>query len=166
VTGLTAAALWLLFGRGNAVAVAAPVPASSSAATVCANLTKAAPKTVNDQSRRTTSPASIFTAAWGDPAITLRCGVPKPTMLVPGTKDYNPSADAAYVNGVAWLVEKTASGYTFTAYQREVYVEVDVPIAYQGGPGTLVDLGPAVLAAVPRLDGMPGADATPAAGLD
>jgi len=143
--------------------VTAPVPGSSSAASQCAALTKAAPQTVDGMSRRATDPASPLTAAWGDPAITLRCGVSEPSMLKPGSKDYNPSADAAYLNGVAWLIQKTGSGYTFTAYQRAVYVEVDVPSAYQPQTNALVDLGQAVIGAIARNDGTSGDDPAPLA---
>jgi hypothetical protein len=163
VAALTAAALWYLFGRGDAVAVAAPAPSSSSVASQCAKLTKGAPQTVGGQSRRVTDPTSNMTAAWGDPAIVLRCGVPEPTMLKPGSANYNPTADASYINGVSWLVEKTANGYRFTAYQRAVYVEVDVPAAYQPETNALVDLSQDVIDNVPRNDGTSGADIAPLA---
>ena len=39
-----------------------------------------------------------------------------------------------------------------TAYQRAVYVEVDVPSAYQPETNALVDLGQAVIGAIPRND--------------
>jgi hypothetical protein len=161
VAALTALALWYLFGRGDAVAVAAPAPENSSTATKCAALTKAAPQTVADQSRRPTNPASTLTAAWGDPAIILRCGVPEPTMLKPGSPNYDPTADATFLNGVSWLIEKTSNGYKFTAYQRAVYVEVDVPAAYQPETNALVDLSQAVIDTIPRNDGASGADVAP-----
>lgn len=139
------------------------MPSSSGAAARCAALTRAAPQTVDGMGRRTTDPSSTLTAAWGDPAITLRCAVPKPSVLTPGSKNYDPSADVAYLNGVAWLIEKTGSGYTFTAYQRAVYVEVDVPVAYQPETNALVDLGQAVIDTIPRDDGTGGADPAPLA---
>ena len=140
VVGLTAGAVWLLFNSGNAVAVAAPTPSSKDAAAECAALTKAVPQTVDNESRRGTDPSSPLTAAWGDPAITLRCAVPEPEILRPGSKTYNPTADEAYLNGVAWLIEKTSGGYRFTAAQRAVYIEVDVPNAYSPETSPLIDL--------------------------
>lgn len=161
VLALTGGAVWLLFNSGNAVAVSVPNAASSSAQADCAALNKALPQTVDNEGRRHTSPDSPLTAAWGDPAITLRCGVPEPDVLRPGSKTYNPSADEAYVNGVAWLIEKAHDGYRFTAAQRAVYIELDVPSAYNPETNTLADLASAVIKAVPRDTGASGADVAP-----
>ena len=164
VTALTGGAVWLLFNSGNAVAVAAPTPTSSSAQSECAALTKALPQSLDNENRRGTSPSSPLTAAWGDPAITLRCGVPVPQILRPGSKTYDPTAEEGYFNGVAWLIEKTGDGYRFTAAQRAVYVEVDVPNAYSPQTSAVIDLSPAVIKAIPRNDGASGPDTSPAAG--
>lgn len=163
VVALTGGAVWLLFNSGNAVAVTAPQPGSTSAAAECAALTKAVPQTVDNETRRDTHPSSPLTAAWGDPPITLRCGVPEPEILRPGSKTYDPTADEAYLDGVAWLIEKTGTGYRFTAAQRAVYIEVDVPNAYAPETSPLVDLSPAVIKAVPRNDGGSGDDIAPLA---
>lgn len=164
VTALTGGAVWLLFNSSNAVAVTAPTPTSSSALSQCAALTSAVPQTVDNEKRRSTKPSSPLTAAWGNPAITLRCGVPEPEILRPGSKTYDPTAEEGYFNGVAWLIEKTSDGYRFTAAQRAVYVEVDVPNAYSPQTGAVIDLSPAVIKAVPRSDGASGPDTAPAAG--
>lgn len=161
VVALTGGAIWLLFNSGNAVAVSVPGVASSSAQSDCAALNKALPQTVDNEGRRGTSPDSPLTAAWGDPPITLRCGVPEPEVLRPGSKTYNPSADEAYVDGVAWLIEKVTDGYRFTAAQRAVYIELDVPSAYNPETNALVDLASAVIKAVPRDTGGLGADVAP-----
>jgi len=164
VTALTGGAVWLLFNSGNAIAVAAPTPTSSSVQSECAALTKAVPRSVDNETRRGTSPSSPLTAAWGDPAITLRCGVPEPEILRPGSKTYDPTAEEGYFNGVAWLIEKTGDGYRFTAAQRAVYVEVDVPNAYNPQTSAVIDLSPAVIKAIARNDGASGPDTSPAAG--
>lgn len=162
VVALTGGAIWLLFNSGNSVAVSVPSMASGSAQSDCAALTKAVPQTVDNEGRRSTSPGSPLTAAWGDPAITLRCGVPEPEILRPGSKTYDPSADEAYVDGVAWLIEKVNDGYRFTAAQRAVYIELDVPSAYNPETNPLVDLASAVTKSVPRDIGGLGADVAPA----
>ncbi|MBS2967050.1 DUF3515 family protein [Actinocrinis puniceicyclus] len=165
VTALTGGAVWLLFHSGDAVALAAPAPVSASGQAACAALTKAAPQTVDDEKRRRTDPVSPLTAAWGDPAITLRCGVPQPQILRPDSKDYDPTAEEAYLNGVAWLIEKLpGGGYRFTAAQRAVYIEVDVPSAYSPQTNALIDLSAAVIRSVARADGKSGPDTAPAAG--
>jgi hypothetical protein len=163
VATLTGAAVWYLFSS-NAVAVTPPAPASRAAAASCAALNRLLPKTVDGQSRRSVDPSSQLTAAWGDPAITLRCGVPEPTVLVPGSPDYDPSADEIYADGVAWLIEPVGSGYRFTAAQRSVYIELDVPPVYQPETDALADLSAAVIAGVPRADGGSGPDTAPVAG--
>lgn len=164
VTALTGGAVWLLFNSGNAVAVAAPTPTSSTVQSECAALTKAVPQSVDNESRRGTDPSSPLTAAWGDPAIVLRCGVPEPAILRPGSKTYDPTAEEGYFNGVAWLIEKSGDGYKFTAAQRALYVEVDVPNAYSPQTSAVIDLSPSVIKAIPRSDGASGPDTSPAAG--
>jgi len=161
VVALTGGAIWLLFNSGNAVAVSVPGAAPSGAQSYCAALNKALPQTVDNESRRRTSPDSPLTAAWGNPPITLRCGVPEPEVLRPGSKTYNPSADEAYVDGVAWLIEKVNDGYRFTAAQRAVYIELNVPSAYNPETNGLVDLASAVIKAVPRDTGGSGVDVAP-----
>jgi hypothetical protein len=163
VAALTGAAVWFFLSPA-AVAVSPPTPASGAAASACAKLNRLLPQKVDGQSRRSADPSSPLTAAWGDPAITLRCGVPEPAILRPGSADYDPSADELYANGVAWLIEQVGSGYRFTAAQRSVYVEVDVPGAYQPETDALADLSAAVISGTPRSDGAAGPDTAPLAG--
>ncbi|HEY3866709.1 MAG TPA: DUF3515 family protein [Actinocrinis sp.] len=157
----TAVVLWVVLRTGGPVSVAVPTVTSARAIAECAALTKDAPDTVGGQTRRSTSPASPLTAAWGDPAITLRCGVPEPSVLVPGSPDYDPSAEEIYANGVAWLYSQTSSGYQFIAAQRAVFIEVDVPAAYQPETDAAIDLCATIIEAVPRDDGQPGPDPAP-----
>lgn len=159
----TAVVLWIVLRSNGPVAVAVPTVTSARAIAECTALTKDAPETVGGQARRSTSPASPLTAAWGDPAITLRCGVPEPSVLVPGSPDYDPSAEELYANGVAWLYEQTSSGYQFIAAQRAVFIEVDVPAAYQPETNAAIDLCATVVKAVPRDNGEPGPDPAPPA---
>lgn len=99
--------------------------------------------------RGTPEPVSDFTAIWGDPAVKLRCGVPKPDVLTYGSEHYNPKADAAEVNGVEWLFEKQEDGYRFTTVLRKAFVEVTVPRKYAPEVDVLTDLGRAVKKTVP-----------------
>lgn len=160
----TALVLWIVLRGDGPVSVAVPTVTSARAIAECTALTKDAPETVGGQARRSTSPASPLTAAWGDPAITLRCGVPEPSVLVPGSADYDPSAEEIYANGVAWLYNQTSSGYQFIAAQRAVFIEVDVPSAYQPETNAVIDLCATVIRAVPRSDGRPGPDTAPLPG--
>lgn len=128
---------------------AAPSP-SGKAAAVCRSLHDALPGKVEGEEHTTDATDSSYTAAWGDPAIELRCGVDRPAKLTPGTEEYNPTSEAAEVNGVSWLIEEQDEGYRFTTTDRAAYVEVTVPEAYAPEIGALTDLAKPVRAEVPR----------------
>jgi hypothetical protein len=96
------------------------------------------PGTVLDGKRRKVAPGR-FAAAWGDPPISLRCGVDKPPGLT--------AASACFeVNGVGWYAEQATTGYLFTTIGRTAYVEVGVPSRYAPEANALVDLAAAVSA--------------------
>ncbi|MEU6175614.1 DUF3515 domain-containing protein [Streptantibioticus parmotrematis] len=137
---------------GSPYAVAVPSP-SPDVATLCRALHAALPAKVDGQSRHTAQPASDLTAAWGDPAIALRCGVPQPTVLTPGTPHYDPTADAAQIDGVDWLPQKQSDGSVrCTTTLRKAYVEVTIPEKYAGPYGdmsALTDLANAISRTVP-----------------
>jgi hypothetical protein len=124
------------------VDVPPPEPAPS-ARDVCGALADQLPDVVVGQEARDTEPDSDLTAAWGDPAIVLRCGVPEPEAL-------EPTSELVTVDGVDWFPEQLTAGYLFTTYGRVVFVEVSVPDDYAPEAGALTDLADAVQAAVPR----------------
>ncbi|WP_181766210.1 DUF3515 domain-containing protein [Streptomyces albidus (ex Kaewkla and Franco 2022)] len=128
---------------------AVPKP-SKRAAEKCRSLYDRLPKRVDGQQRITLEPASKYTAAWGDPAIELRCGVPRPEKLTPGSEHYNPTAEAAEVDGVSWLLEKREDGYRFTTTDRAANVELTVPDSYTPEIDALPDLAKAVRTSVPE----------------
>mgnify|MGYP001207748798 CR=1 FL=1 len=146
-----AAGLLALAGcSAGPVEVAAPSPAGE-AARLCKALHAALPGEVDGLARRETAPASEFTAAWGDPAIVLRCGVPLPEVLRPGSGSYDPTAPAVGVEGVDWLPEKQGDdGYLFTTVGRKVNISLRVPGHYHPHEtDPLVDLAPPVRKTVP-----------------
>jgi hypothetical protein len=110
---------------------------------VCSELSAQLPDTVADQEFRATEPESPFTAAWGTPAIVLRCGVPRPAAL-------SRTSQLISINGVDWFAEELTSGYLFTTYGRQVYVEVTVPDDYAPEAGPVTEISAAVTAAVPE----------------
>ena len=95
-----------------------------------------------EQESRSTEPDSPSTAAWGDPAIVLRCGVPRPAALTR-------TAQLVSVNGVDWFAEELTGGYVFTTYGRQAYVEVTVPDDYAPEIGPVTELSSSVAEAVP-----------------
>jgi hypothetical protein len=76
-------------------------------------------------------------AAWGEPAIILRCGVEKPDALTPSSQCFD-------VRGVGWLAESTADGYLFTTIGRTFHVSVEVPKTYDPAADALADLATSV----------------------
>ncbi|ASQ97177.1 DUF3515 domain-containing protein [Streptomyces sp. 11-1-2] len=126
----------------DSVALAVPSP-SAQAAAVCRALHKELPSTVDGLKRGTAEPASDYTAVWGDPAVQLRCGVPRPTAM-------SSTTESAEVNGVAWLPEKQKDGYRFTTVLRRAYVEVTVPRKYAPEINALLDFAKAVKKTVPK----------------
>jgi len=93
-----------------------------------------------DLERRGTEPASTTTAAWGDPAITLRCGVP------PGS-----ARDEPYeFNGVSWRLHDTGDARRWTTTGLRVNVEVLVPDHYSSQAEILGSLSKVLLADLGR----------------
>ncbi|WP_410536243.1 DUF3515 domain-containing protein [Streptomyces sp. KL2] len=128
-----------------------PVPSPTGAAAgICRELYDALPEEVDGQPRGEIEPETRFAAVWGEPAIELSCGVPRPEVLTPGSEHYNPATEAVEVNGVSWLLEERDGGHRFTLLGREVFVRVAVPDAYAPEVNALVDLAGAVREAVPE----------------
>ena len=118
------------------VEVPLPDPAPSGAAAfTCASLHSGLPDHVDGQGVTASTPVSSWTSAWGDPAITLRCGVPTPAAL-------KPDSQLLVVDGVSWLPEQLTAGYRFTTVDREVNVVVVVPAKYNPEADALADISP------------------------
>jgi len=107
----------------------------------CARLQDALPDEVDGRERRDTEPASERTAAWGDPPLVLRCGVPRPAGLTP-------TSEVLEVDGVEWFLTERPRAFVFTTVRRRPYVEVRVPRSTPREQATapLVDLADAVSA--------------------
>lgn len=123
------------------VAVPAPQPSSAQVTEACEQLNSALPSSVLTAVRRTTDPQTPTTAAWGDPPITLRCGVEKPPEL-------EPTSTLLTVDGVDWLPVTRSAGYVFTAVGRVTYVEVAVPNSYAPETEVLPGLSGAVSSSI------------------
>jgi hypothetical protein len=133
-------------GATGALHVEVPSPDGAHAAQ-CAGLVSSAPATVDELSRRTFEPRSPYAAAWGDPAIVLRCGGAKPAAL-------RPTSQCFVINGVGWFVSQNGKAVDptqpvhgaldFTTIGRSVSVEVTIPSDYQPAADAIVDLTPTV----------------------
>ncbi|MGH3458366.1 DUF3515 family protein [Aeromicrobium sp.] len=101
----------------------------------CKALLADVPQRVAGQENRDVS--GRVAAAWGDPAIILRCGVEKPEAL-------RPESQCFAVRDVGWLAETTADGYLFTTIGRTFHVSVEVPKSYDPAADVLADLASSV----------------------
>lgn len=121
-------------------------PAPQASAPVCAQLLLTLPETLAGADQRSTTTQA--SRAWGDPAITLRCGV---TPLAP-TTDRCISVDDGAGTEVDWVVDELGAQdqdrgtWTFTTYGRVPAVEVVVPVEYAGddATGVLIEIGASV----------------------
>ena len=128
------------------VRVAAP-PASAAAARSCPAFLATLPLTLTDLAARPVDSPSPYVAAWGEPPVLLRCGVPRPPGFVVG-------AQTIVVNGVAWYPEPHGARTVWTAVDRPVYVEVTVPTGYASGP--VAELSTGLARTLPATPPRPG----------
>jgi hypothetical protein len=134
---LVVSALTALAGCSHDVDARLPVHASDPA---CATAAAKLPKTLLKADRRSTHPSSPALAAWGDPAIILRCGVEAP----------GPTPDhCETVDGIDWVVQDLSDGKDFTTYGRSPAVQVLVPKHYAPEEFALTALTSAV-ATIPQ----------------
>jgi len=96
-------------------------------------LVDALPDQVGDQERREVE--GDFAAAYGDPPIVVRCGVPRPEELM---------TNCTTVNGIDWYSRETDTGVAAFTVGREPSVEVRIPVEYGATAAPLVDVAAAV----------------------
>ena len=125
----------------------APPPSSAAAAHGCPAVISRLPVVLDGRHSRPAVPASPYVAAWGEPPIVLRCGVPRPPAFVQ-------TSELSEVNGVQWLPERQPAGVRWTVVDREVYVEVLIPAGATNTP--VVDLSAAISQALPARPPQPG----------
>jgi hypothetical protein len=131
-----------------------PEPAARGADVdaVCAALGSALPDEVDPGvERRPVSGDEDRTAAWGDPPVTLQCGVDPPERLEP----------PVVVNGVAWTVRDIGPGFRWTTSGRTVLVAVTIPDEYTNGVEIVFPLSPVVEEVVPVDPDAPDVTAPP-----
>jgi hypothetical protein len=116
-----------------AVRMAAPA-LSAHDAQVCLAVTSQLPNQVRNLPARKVTAGPEQNAAFGEPPITVQCGVTPPKMcttLTPGQTGCVPlDADLLVMNGVCWYGEDGPATKLFTTMDREVAVQVGVPASY------------------------------------
>jgi hypothetical protein len=118
----------------EAVDVSPPPSAGAATRSFCTGLDGRLPDALGELDRRATRVERV--AAWGDPPIRLRCGVP-PVERDPGDTQRIVIAD------VAWHARETSGQVVWTTLDLPVPVEVVVPSAHDGQ--LLAALSPALL---------------------
>ena len=118
------------------VDVTPPPTAGAATQRFCSALDEALPGSLGELDRRRTSSAAV--AAWGDPPVVLRCGVP-PVQRPPG------DTRRVELAGVGWYPEEVDGAVRWTTLDLPVAVEVLVPDGYEGQ--VLIGLSPALRAA-------------------
>jgi hypothetical protein len=98
-----------------------PPPALSPAAQrSCRDLVSALPTSLGDRPARPVDSSSPYVAAWGEPPVVLRCGVPRPSAFIA-------TAGTLVISGVTWFAERRGATTAWTVVDRPVYVEVLAP---------------------------------------
>ena len=102
---------------------AAPQP--GAAGRYCSTLMQALPDHLTSHQRRPLSDPTPGVAAWGDPAIILRCGLPDPAELTcfAALTQFTDASGGS----VAWLQLSDSSAVTYIAVDRPVRVAVTLP---------------------------------------
>jgi hypothetical protein len=141
---VSAAALLLVAGCGDGAVELDDPGLSAADREACAALVDDLPGRLFGQDRREVSPDGVPGAAWGDPAVELRCGVPVPPA-------YDEFAACTEVGGVGWFVpqeqlEDVGSEAVATVLTHTPRVELVVPADYRtiGVDATLAELAPVV----------------------
>jgi hypothetical protein len=96
--------------------------AEGSTRSACAQLLAALPAEIDPGVGRrpvTGDPERI--AAYGDPAVVVRCGVPAPERIT----------EAVQINRVDWSVRDSGAGFEWTTVGRAATVSVELPDVYE-----------------------------------
>jgi hypothetical protein len=117
----------------------APVPMaapklSPRAAEVCLAVTSQLPTAVRGLAARRVMAGPEQNAAYGDPPITVQCGVAQPVLCATlnGGADCVPlDTELLNMNRVCWYAREGAATTAFTTMDREIAVRVTVPKRYE-----------------------------------
>ncbi|WP_285732335.1 DUF3515 domain-containing protein [Nocardiopsis sp. ATB16-24] len=131
-------------GCGASTVRMEPPETDAATAAVCSDLVSALPDTLLGAERARVRPDSELTAAWGDPAIGLRCGVERPVALTP-------TSYLEEVNGVPWLPQPEDAPTLYTAVGHEAYVELSVPPSHGAPAAALTTVSDLISEHVPPL---------------
>lgn len=125
----------------------AAAPLSARAATVCRALLSQLPARVGYLAQRPVTAGPEQNAAYGDPAITVACGVPAPSF---------PPTELVYpLDRVCWHAAERPDVTVWTTADREVPVQVTVPREYDPAGQQVIAFSGPVISAVPSAKSIP-----------
>lgn len=157
-------AFWLLGGFGGrggtpsashspspqpTAPVAVPAPSlSASPGTVCRGLIAQLPGTIRDAKRRPVTAGPEQNAAYGQPPLTVACGVAAPKVAR--------TATVYQLSGVCYLATKRPGGTSvWTTVDRTVPVAITVPGSYSGAGQWAAEFSDSIAGSVPSADSAP-----------
>lgn len=112
--------------------------------TVCRALLSQLPQTVRDLPQRPVTEGPEQNAAFGEPPLTVECGVPPAEF---------PPTDLVWPrDGVCYHATEEADGSVWVTVDREVPVRVTVPEAYEGAGQWVAEFSPTVISTVLSAD--------------
>jgi hypothetical protein len=115
------------------VEMAAP-KLSERAAAVCLAVTSQLPAKVRNLPPRKVTAGPEQNAAYGEPPLTVACGVARPAMCATTGTSTNGcvplDSELLVMNRVCWAAGSSGRGVTFTTMDREIPVQVTVPASY------------------------------------
>ena len=117
----------------------APVPVAAPKLSprwgqVCLAVTSQLPPAIRSLPARRVTAGPEQNAAYGEPPITLQCGVPQPAMCATsasGAGCVPLDTELLIMNGVCWYAAPGTQANVFTTMDREIPVRVTVPATYQ-----------------------------------
>ena len=125
----------------SSVPLLVPTP-TPQVASACGSLMAQVPPQLFDQSPRATTPRSTLTKAWGNPALTVRCGVDRPATL-------RATSELVEISGTDWFAEEVTGATVLTARiprgpGQIMWLELVVPARYGPAAQVATELVPAV----------------------
>ncbi|MGB9376336.1 MAG: DUF3515 domain-containing protein [Mycobacteriales bacterium] len=115
-------------------------PGSVTTRQLCPKLIDSLPHRLGSLEGRKVEGAPRLTAAWGDPAVTLQCGM----FATP-----SPLGAVVTLDGVDWSPVTDSRGVTWTTVGRKAAVRVLVPKKYDDQAPLLAQLSPRIVAVLP-----------------
>lgn len=116
-------------------------PIASDVQVTCEKLVADLPGEVATQGRRVVEPTPAhiekYSAAWGSPVISLRCGDTVPQGFVP-------ESGVIEVNGITWSPQQLTHGYRFYSQGLTIPLSFTVPAEYSPETDALTDIAVAL----------------------